>query len=68
MESSLYKHNDIYYLRMYMDMTRGEVAKTAFQTSEYATFLYVERPDAADILEHGQLIRENDALAVLSNM
>ena len=63
--SSLFKHNGIYYLRMDLDCTRKEAAALSFKLAEYAGALYGENPSVCDVLEHGRVIIEENALQVL---
>lgn len=67
-ESSLYKMNDKYYLVVDIEMTRKELAGIAFTVAEYSDTLYADNPGTMQIAEHGKLITEGNALAVLAQL
>ena len=49
-------------------MTRKELAGIAFTVAEYSETLYADNPGTMQIAEHGKLITEGNALAVLGQL
>lgn len=54
--ATLYKYHDMYYLKFFIDSTRGEVATMSFIAAEYARTLYAESAMSLDVVEHGTVI------------
>ena len=58
-DSVLYKYDDVYYMRMKLDLERIQISSVILACAEYATHLFSDDLDGAYIVEHGKLISKD---------
>lgn len=66
--SSLYKFDGQYYLRLKFAHRKKDITDAIMTLSEFCTFAFTEEQGGYAIAEHGQLIRKDDAVQVLSSL
>lgn len=66
--SKLYKLDDTYYLLVDMLQTKMEIAHNVFALAEYSDNMYMDGSSAYGVMEHGDVLIENNAITVLAEL
>ena len=66
--SVLYQYDGVFFLKLSLTMTRRQLAGIAFKVAEYSNSLYPDIPGVMDIVEHGRVIIEENAMQKLYDL